>query len=96
MSDLEDHEDHGDEPGDIGIRLKTDIPVWYRKDPREKDKVISKLFELFGAMVRPVLKEYSLPDDYGRYKPDDYVYYKLLDSSASVLKAKRFVDKLLF
>jgi hypothetical protein len=38
--------------------------------------------------VKPVLKEYSLPDNTGRYKPDDYVYYKLLDSSEYVLKAK--------
>jgi hypothetical protein len=64
--------------------------IW--NDPskkKEKDVVISSLLRYFSAMVKPVLKEYSLPDNSGRYKPDDYVYHKLLDSSDYVLKAKR-------
>jgi hypothetical protein len=87
MSDNDDENELHEEPREVDPFSTENI--W--NDPsrkKEKDGVISSLLKYFSAMVKPVLKEYSLPDNTGRYKPDDYVYYKLLDSSEYVLKAK--------
>ena len=55
----------------------------------KKNECIRELVQYFGSMVKAVPMEYAIPDNRGRYKPEDLEYSKLLDSSKYVVRAKR-------
>lgn len=62
--------------------------VWSTSGPK-KNECIRELIKYFGSMLKAVPMEYAIPDNRGRYRPEDMEYSKLLDSSKYVVKAKR-------
>ena len=62
--------------------------IWVTGGP-VKDAAIRMLIQCFSSMIESIPKDGAIPDHRGRYRPEDMMHKKLLDSSKQVVKAKR-------
>ena len=70
------------------------IDIWQNaKNSKIKNEIIRELIRCFGSMISTQPKEYSIPDNKGKFKSEDMTCCKLLDASRYVVRAKNAILK---